>query len=82
MTARVTEKGAGLREIVGEKTEQGAKGQEGDQSDQVLAIPCGENGEMAGPDRAQPRAEAVHIVHEVESVDDGENPQNGDNVAE
>ena len=37
---------------------------------------------MERADCAEAGAEAVHVVHEVEGVDDGENPQHGDGIAE
>ena len=36
---------------------------------------------MICPNRPEPRAEAVHVVHEIEGVDDSEYPQNGNGVA-
>ena len=51
MTAGITEKGAGAGEIVGQKAEQCAEGQEGDQRDQILAIRRGDEGEMVSPNR-------------------------------
>src|ERR1035437_3558343 len=82
MTAGIAKERTGVWEIVGQKAEQGAEGQEGDESHQVLAVRRGNNGEMIGPNRSQASAEAVHVVHEVEGVDDGENPQDGDGVTE
>src|ERR1035441_5391497 len=82
MTAGIAKERASAREIVGQEAEQGAEGQEGDESHQVLAVRRSNDSEMVGPNRSQAGAEAVHVVHEVEGVDDGENPQDGDGVAE
>src|ERR1035441_658779 len=82
MTAGIAEERAGAREIVGQEAEQGAEGQEGDESHEVLAVRRGNDGEMIGPNCSQAGAEAVHVVHEVEGVDDSENPQDGDGIAE
>ena len=40
------------------------------------------SGELQRANRAQPGAEAVHVVHKIEGVDDGEQPEDRDGVAE
>ena len=83
VAAGVAKKGAGFGEIIGQKTEQSAGDQEGHRRHQVLGGSAG--GDQAEPGRAdgpESGAKAVHVVHEIEGVDDGQNPQGRDGVAE
>ena len=82
MAAGVAEKGAGVREIPRQKSEQRAAREKARQSDEILAIRRGNERENERADGAQSGAQAVHVVHEIEGVDDGENPENRDGVTE
>ena len=82
MAAGVAEKRAGVGKIVRQKTHQRAAGKKGDERDQILAVHRGDHGEADRADRAEAGAKAVHVVHEVEGVDDGEQPENRDGIAE
>ncbi len=47
-----------------------------------MAVRSGNHCKIPGADSAEAGAKAVHVVHEVEGVDDGEDPKDGDGVVE
>src|SRR5450759_5891159 len=82
MTSGVAEKGAGAGKIVGQKTEQRPAGQKRDERDEVLARERGKERKAQRADGSKTGAKSIHVVHEIEGVDEGENPQDRDGVAE
>jgi hypothetical protein len=82
MAAGVAEERGGFRKIIWEKSNQRTAHDQAKKCDQVLAFDGGNHGEKKGAEATQARAKAVHVVHEVEGVDNGENPEHGDGIAE
>ena len=82
MAARVTEKGARIGKVVWQKTGQRAARQKRNQRHKVFAIPRCDDRKLPRANRAQSGTKAVHVVHEIEGVDDCEYPQNGNGVTE
>ena len=82
MAAGVAEKRAGVRKIPRQKTDERAAHQKAGDGDEIFAVRGGDEREKKCANRAEPGAQAVHVVHEIEGVDDGEQPENRDGVAE
>ena len=82
MAAGITEKGRCLGEIVREKSQQSAADGQRQQSDQVLAMAHRDDRKPPGGDCSNARAKAVHVVHEVQRVDQGQHPEHSDGIAE
>src|ERR1700694_5553944 len=77
MTSGIAEKSAGARKIVGQKTDQRAARQERDERDKILSSDGGEERKTKRADGSQSGAKAVHVVHEVKSIDDSQDPEHG-----
>jgi hypothetical protein len=82
VAAGIAEEDGGLGEIEGEEAEECAGGEEADGGDEVLAVAGGGPGEGPGADEAEAGAEAVHVIHEIGGIDEGNDPEDGDGVAE
>ena len=82
VAAGVAEKRAGVRKIPRQKSDQRAAHEKARDGDEIFAVRRGDEREEERANRAKPGAQAVHVVHEVEGVDDGEQPENRDGVAE
>ncbi len=83
MAAGVAQKRAGLRKIVRQETQQRAARPERPSAPRDIdRRNGGDRGEIPCADGAQSGAQSVHVVHEIERVDDGEHPQNCDGVTE
>src|SRR5262245_16664110 len=80
MTAGIAEKRSGFRKIMRKKACQRAAGKEGNEGNQILAFNGGDLRKEPCTDSSQTGAKAVHIVHEIESIDDRKNPKNGDGI--
>src|SRR5271169_1314216 len=78
MAAGITEKRAGVRKIPRQKPDERAAHQKTRDSDKVFAVRGGDEREDECANRAESGAKAVHVVHEIERVDDGEQPENRD----
>ena len=82
MAARIAEKSAGVRKIPRQKTDERAAHQKTRDGDEIFAVRGGDERKNKRANRADARAQAVHVVHEIEGVDDGEQPKNRDGVTE
>ncbi len=71
-----------LGKVKRQESQHGSGGQERDGGDEILRVQRGERAEERGADDAKAGAESVHVVHEVERVGDGENPEHGHGVTE
>src|SRR4051812_13299188 len=82
MTSGVAEKGSGPGKIPGKKTAESATTKECQACHQIFSTHGGGASEESRCDRCRSRTEPVHVVHEVEGVDEGDDPENGDDIAE
>ena len=82
VAAGIAEERGGPGEIEGEEAEERAGGEEPDGGDEVLAVAGGGPGEGPDADEAEAGAEAVHVIHEVGGIGEGNDPKDGDGVAE
>ncbi len=82
VAAGVSEEGFCIWEVVWKEAEKCAACQESDGGNEVVHRKGGEEAEVEGGNEAQAGAEAIHVVHEVEGVNDGEDPKDRDGVAE
>src|SRR5688572_5725470 len=82
VASSVTEEGRSTRKIPRQETERCAADKKGDGCDEVLLVSGGGECNEQRSNHAKASADAVHVVHEVEGVGHGENPQHGDRVAE
>src|SRR3954464_5198503 len=82
MAAGIAKEGARVGKVIGKETEQRAERQKGNDADEVLAIGSSDHPEIPGANCAQAGAKAVHIVHEIEGVNNSKNPQDGNGVME
>src|SRR5262245_44814521 len=80
VTSGVAEKDGCLWEVVRQKTEQSPARQECDEGDEILALRCCCPGEKPGGNRTQTRAKTVHVIHEIERIRHGNDPQDGDRI--
>src|SRR5438045_2281695 len=80
MAAGIAEKGASVGEVERKKSKQSAKGQQGDNRDQVLAVSGCDHCKAPRANRSKAGAKAIHIVHEIEGVNNGKDPKDGDCV--
>src|SRR5207302_5898035 len=82
MTAGVAEESAGAGKIVRKKTQQRAGANQRNQSHEILSRRGGNQGEAGCGNGSETRAKTVHVVHEIERIGDGEDPEDCDGVAE
>src|SRR3954470_4136505 len=79
VAAGIAEEGFGAGKSKGQKSDERAAREKGDERHEILRDGGGGGGEAEikcanGPEAA---AQAIHVIHEVEGVDDGEDPENG-----
>src|SRR5581483_6982009 len=82
MAAGIAEKRTGVRKIPRQKTDERAAHEKTNGGDEVFAGGSGDHREEQGADGAEAGAKAVHVVDEIERVENGEQPQDGDGVTE
>ena len=82
VTSGVAEEGAGMREVRGNEPEKGSRDEKAQRTDEVMAGEGGMEGEDEGTDHPQAGTQAVHIVSEIKRVDQRQEPQDGDHVAD
>src|ERR1019366_505151 len=82
VAAGVAEKSAGVRKIPRQKSDQRAAHEKARDGDEVFAVRGGDERENKRANRSDTGAQPVHVVHEVEGVDHGKQPENRDGVAE
>lgn len=78
----VAEKGGGARVVEREESERRTAHSKGEHGDWKLTVQDGDAAGERGRDDAESGAKTVHVVHEVEGVRHGENPENGDGVVQ
>ncbi len=81
VAARIAQKSACAGKVIRQKTKQGTDHQEGNERHEVLSAHRRDDGKVPGANGSQAGAKAVHVIHEIESINDGENPEHGHEVA-
>ena len=80
MAAGVPEKSPGAGEIIWQEADQGPEGQKGQEGHEVLAVARGHRRKIPCADRSEPRAEPVHVIHEIERIDHGKDPEDRQSI--
>lgn len=82
MAAGVPKKGASMGKVCGQESEQSPRDEKPQGTDQVMIGEGGMEGENQGANHTQASTQTVHVVREIERVDEGQKPKDGDQVTD